>query len=375
MFPCLHKRARPNLLALLRTVSKDHELPRVSSFDDRQIRWMIESGLGPLFWSLSREDVKTKASQSCCDLKAAALTTRLISEIQLETLRAILVRCKGRLSPITLLKGSSTGSELYPQPYLRVMRDLDLLVDPEEQPKLEAILLEMGFRQQSTNSPEFYATHHHSMPFHHTESGVWVEVHRGLFPPSNPLGQLPAFGAGNIRAELRPSWLSGILVMRLSTELQIVYTASHWALELKREGGLFALLDIIYLLKKASHPIRWEAIFNWVDHSVAGTHLYLALSYLDNNDIVELDKSILAELFVRQKSFGRLNLKIAHSLITRYVAAGNIPLAAGKVAVLWQTLLRDQGAACNLMSLSKNIMPSFGFRRATLSSSTKEFIG
>lgn len=157
--------------------------------------------------------------------------------------------------------------------------------------------------------------------------------------------------------------------MRLSTELQIVYTASHWALELKREGGLFALLDIIYLLKRTSDPIRWEAIFNWVDHSVAGTHLYLVLSYLHKNDIVELDKSILAELFLRQKSFGRLNLKIAHALITRYVAAGKIPLAAGKVAVLWQTLLRDQGAACNLKSFSKNIMPSFGFRRAMLSSS------
>ncbi len=26
--------------------------------------------------------------------------------------------------------------------------------------------------------------------------------------------------------------------MRLSSELQIVYTPSHWALELKREGGL-----------------------------------------------------------------------------------------------------------------------------------------
>jgi hypothetical protein len=255
------------------------------------------------------------------------------------------------------------------------MRDLDLLVDPEEQPKLEAILLKMGFRQQSTNSHEFYATHHHSMPFYHRESGVWVEVHRGLFPAGNPLAQLPAFGTANIRAELRPSSLKGIPVMRLSTELQIVYTASHWTLGLKREGGLFALLDIVYLLKRASHPIRWEAIFNWVEHSVAGTHLYLVLSYLAKNGIVELDRSILAELFVRQKSFGRLNLKIAHSLITRYIAAGKIPLAAGKVAVLWETLLRDQGAACNLMSLAKDIMPSFGFRRVPLTSSNRSIAG
>lgn len=57
------------------------------------------------------------------------------------------------------------GSELYPQPYLRVIRDLDLdlLVEPKDKSKLEAIVLEMGFRQRSTNSLEFYAMHHHSM--------------------------------------------------------------------------------------------------------------------------------------------------------------------------------------------------------------------
>lgn len=367
MLQCFSPSTRPDLLALLRTISKDHQLPWLSSFNDQQVRWIIETGLGPLFWFANQNNQKTDASSPWRDLKAADLTTRLINEIQLETLGEILVRCKGRLSPITLLKGSSTGSELYPQPHLRVMRDLDLLVDPKEQPKLESILLEMGFQQQSSKNPEFYATHHHSMPFHHRESGVWVEVHRGLFPASNPLAQLPAFGAANISAELRPSSLRGIPVMRLSTELQLVYTASHWALELKREGGLFALLDIVYLLKRTPHPIRWEAIFNWVEHSVAGTHLYLVLSYLAKNDMIELDRSILGELFVRQKSFGRLNLKIAHSLITRYVAAGKIPLAPGKVAILWQTLLRNHGAACNLMSLSKNLMPSFGFRRAPLS--------
>jgi hypothetical protein len=357
---------RPDLLALLDAVSKDHELSPLSLLDDRQVRWIIETGLGPIFWFACQKDSKTAESRSCCDVRGADLTARLINEIQLETLSEILVRSRGVLSPITLLKGSSAGSELYPQPHLRVMRDLDLLVDAREQPKLESILLEMGFRQQSTNSHEFYATHHHSMPFYHRDKGVWVEVHRGLFPPGNPLAKLPVFGARNIEAELRPSWLKGIPVLRLSTELQIVYTASHWALELKRRGGLFALLDIIFLLKRARQDIRWDAIFNWVQDSVAGTHLYLVLSYLNENKVVELDRKILANLFERQRSFGMLNLKIAHYLITRYIVKGKAPIAAGKVAVLWENLLLDQGAFRNLVSVSKNIFPSFGFRRTLL---------
>jgi Uncharacterised nucleotidyltransferase len=368
MFQCLHRSARPNLLTLLRTVSKDHAFPPLSLIKDRQLRWIIEAGLGPLLWFASRKDLRTGELPSCRDVKAADLTARLINQIQLDTLSEILVRCEGLLPPITLLKGSSTGSELYPQPHLRVMRDLDLLVDFKEQPKLESILLKMGFRQQSTNSHEFYAMHHHSMPFYHKGRGVWVEVHRGLFPASNKLAKLPVFSPRNIRAELRPSWLKGTPVMRLSSELQIVYTASHWALELKREGGLFAFLDIIYLLRRAQQNIRWDAILNWVQDSVAGTHLYLVLSYLNKNNLIELDRKILADLFERQRSFGILNLKIAHSLITRYVVAGKVPVAPGKVAVVWENLLLDRGAARNLVSVSKRMLPSFGFRRATQTS-------
>ena len=367
MLQCFSPSTCPDLLALLRTIAKDRPLPRLSFFKDRQVRWIIETGLGPLFWFANQNNPKTDDSSPWRDIKAADLTTRLISEIQLETLSEILVRCKDLFPPVTLLKGSSIGSELYPKPHLRIMRDLDLLVDFKDQLKLERILLEMGFRQQSTNSQEFYATHHHSMPFYHRERGVWVEVHRGLFPPSNELAQSPVFSPGNIRAELRPSWLRGIPVMRLSTELQIVYTASHWALELKRAGGCFGLLDIVYLLKRSPSLIRWDAIFNWVKDSVAGTHLYLVLSYLHKNKIIDLDNKILADLFTRQRSFGTINLKIAHSLITRYVVAGKIPISGWRLSAFWENLLLDHGATLNLVFATKSIMPSFGFRRATLS--------
>jgi hypothetical protein len=365
MFQYFHRSARPNLIALLRTVSKGHAFPPLSLLNDRQVRWIIEAGLGPFFWFASQKESKTNSPS--CDFRAADLTTRLINQIQLETLSEILVRCKSLLPPITLLKGSSTGSELYPQPHLRVIRDLDLLVDPKDQPKLERILVEMGFQQRSTISPAFYATHHHSMPFYHHGKDVWVEVHRGLFPHKSQLAKAPVFSPQNITAESRPSLLKGIPVMRLSTELQIVYTASHWALDLKRKGGLFPLLDIIYLLRRAQQNIRWDEIFKWVQDSVAATHLYLVLSYLNKNKITDLDNKIMADLFVRQRSFGTINLKIAHYLITRYIVAGKMPISAWRLAVFWENLLLDHGAAHNLVSASKNMLPSFGLRRATLS--------
>ena len=127
-----HRSTSLNLLVLLRSVSEGRALPPLPSLKDHQVKWIIKAGLGPLFWFASQKDSGTEDSPLFHDLKAADLTTRLINRIQLETLGEILGRCVGLLPPITLLKGSSTGSELYPEPHLRVMRDLDLLVDAED---------------------------------------------------------------------------------------------------------------------------------------------------------------------------------------------------------------------------------------------------
>jgi Uncharacterised nucleotidyltransferase len=349
-------RPRSDLLALLRTIANGDDFPPLSSFNHKQIRWIIKTGLAPLVCFATGNDSNRAAWPLRSELKAADLSTRLLNYIQLETVIDLLTRCRDLLPPITLLKGCSISNDLYPQPHLRVMRDIDLLVEPKAGAILEAVLLEMGFRQQSTNSPEYYAAHHHSMPFYHPGKGVWVEVHRALFAPAN-LAELPVFSRQNITTESRLSSLNQIPVMRLSTEVQIVYTACHWALNLidmKREGGLFGLLDLILLLRK-SEKLRWDIIFGWVQDSVAGTHLYLALSYLSQNRIIYLDRDILAELFIRQRSFGTLNLRIAQRLITRYVVEGVTPIAQGKVAILWKNLLLDHGPARNIVSFCREI--------------------
>jgi hypothetical protein len=112
MFQRFHRSARPNPLTLLRTVSKDHAFPPLSLLKDRELKWIIETGLGPLLCSASQKDLRTGESPLCRDVKAADLATRLINQIQLETLNEILVKCEGLFPPVTLLKGSSTGSEL-----------------------------------------------------------------------------------------------------------------------------------------------------------------------------------------------------------------------------------------------------------------------
>jgi hypothetical protein len=179
-----------------------------------------------------------------------------------------------------------------------------------------------------------------------------------------------AFSSRNIKGELRPSDFEGRKVMRLSQELQIIHTASHWAQMLNCEAGVFGLVDIIYLLREARQSLEWTTIFDWVQGSVAGAHLYLLLSYLQQNEIIHLDEEILADLFKRQPLFGKLNLKMAHFLIARYRVEGKMPrgrVARRNLDILWKTLLLDQGALRNLLLLPRNIFLPLRFRRVLLS--------
>ena len=346
-------------LALLRAVSESRPISLLSNFSHSQIHWIIKTGFGPLVCFLSQSDSRRCESPLWRELESANLSIRFLNDLQLEALRKLSKRSQALLPPITLLKGCSVANEFYPEAHLRVMRDLDVLVEAKDQPIVESLLFEMGFRQQSKNAAAYYLTHHHSMPFYHPPSGVWVEVHRGLFPRASRLSALPVFSRDNIATESRLCRHEGIAVKRLTPELQIVYTASHWALgliDLKHRGGLFALLDTIFILRGTQQNLRWKVILDWVGDSVAATHLYLLLSYLYDKNIVCIDKDILQELFSRQKSFGIINLRIAHWLITRYLVAGSIPLARGKLSILWQNLLRDQGPVQNLATFFTQIL-------------------
>jgi Uncharacterised nucleotidyltransferase len=148
----------------------------------------IEAGFGPLLWYTTHAAPGSAASPHWPLVQGTALAARLLMAEQWAAMSEILGACRGRVPPVTLLKGISISEQYYPLPHLRLMRDLDVLVDEAALPTVESILSTLGYRQQSHLPPTFYATHHHSMPFVHPARGLWVEVHRGLFPPASRLG-------------------------------------------------------------------------------------------------------------------------------------------------------------------------------------------
>ncbi|MEW6297487.1 MAG: nucleotidyltransferase family protein [Thermodesulfobacteriota bacterium] len=343
---------RSPLHALLEFAAHGREDLSLTAFEERHVRWAIETGLGPLLFRATRAHPQTPASPFWPLLHSAHLTGQVLTAELLDAMAEIIDACAGQTAEIVLLKGISICEQYYPEPHLRPMRDIDFLVEEADLPGVEAVLGKLGYHQQSSRPAGSYATHHHSMPFYHPQRGVWVEVHRGLVPQREKGRAGRIFRLDTVKSQLRPSVFRGRVVTRLSDELQIPYIASHWAREFKTVGGMVALLDIMYLLKNTGGVLDWGRILDWMRDSTAAAHLYLLLAYLDFHQLIDVAPEILSALSRAQRSLGTVNYKILRALIDRYLVSGN---TFGRVCslrnldILWRTLLLPGAPSRNLL--------------------------
>jgi hypothetical protein len=221
------------------------------------------------------------------------------------------------------------------------MRDLDVLIDEAALPTMASVLGALGYRQQSHLSSTFYTTHHHSMPFVHPARGLWVEVHRGLFPPASRLGMDRLFSRATLDQQRQVSAFQGHKVFRLRPEWQLVYIAAHLAGEFPR-SGLVALLDVIYLLRGTAGAFDWERLLGGLEGSAAAAPLYVLLTYLKAAQLVDLAPEVLRDLGGQQRALGPVGLALMQRLLDRSLVAGRSAgrvLSAHRLEVLWQTLL------------------------------------
>lgn len=348
-----------SLIRLLQAASQGRRDVSLATFDERQGRWAIETGLGPLLAYTTATDPQAAISPLWPAVQGTALLSRLQTAEQFAAMDELLEACEGQVPPLTILKGISIADQHYPVAHLRPMRDIDILVDAKTLPIVAALLHTLGYRQQSHRSPEFYDSHHHLMPFVHPQRGIWIEVHRGLFPPGGHLGAEPIFGLDRFTAQLQPSTFHGRTVMRLTDAFQLVYIAAHWAYELPGLGGTVALLDVIYLLKNSRHVLGGESIVDWLQgSSVAAAYVYLLLTYMARYHLIDIPSEMLRALARRQQAFGALNLHLIHRLLDRYVVDGHPHgrvCNAHHLEIIWKTLLQPGHPWGNFLRVPWNL--------------------
>lgn len=319
-----------------------HPTPIIPDNLTKQLHWAVETGLGPLVYRALNKNIKYHNIHAnlYSNAQSALLINRLYSEKMLNITKNIIAKSLEVNCSILLLKGISISSQYYPDPSLRVMRDIDILVNDIHLDTLRDILYPLGFIQKTVGDRDFFLDHHHDIPYYNQEIDVWVEVHTGLIAKSSVFSKDHVFSKEMIIKETRDDKFFNLPVKRLSAEYQLIYTATHWALELKKLGGLIPVADVILIVQQGD--LDWLKIVKIVGNTPSAAYIYLMMSFIVENQLVSIDSNIMHSLRHGQTILNRFNLYLLHKIILLCMVRGQqsfFVLNIDNLGYIWNTLL------------------------------------
>jgi len=193
----------------------------------------------------------------------------------LELLRAL----EREAIPVVLLKGAATFcDDLYGDPGARMLRDLDILVPPEDTGRCREMLLALGYAElpDPNMQPDGLPTderHHHLPPFSRPDSRVVVEVHfKVAYAQAGRV--LPAGGAWQ---NLEIGDLDGTSVALLNPNWRLLHNTVHALIPhgeyIRGEIALQQLAEFAALC------CRYEAVIDWPCWLNAGKQWRLASEF------------------------------------------------------------------------------------------------
>jgi hypothetical protein len=141
-------------------------------------------GLGPLTYLHLKETEALVPQENQRALKGLFLRHRHANRVREQVLIEILSLCTTQDIPILVLKGAALAYLVYPQPGLRCMRDIDLLVKSSDAQRTQALIAKAGFDIFNEPGLPLPAGHHHLPTLARRIEGltVCVEIHDNLFP-------------------------------------------------------------------------------------------------------------------------------------------------------------------------------------------------
>ncbi len=166
---------------------------------------------------------------------------------------------------LLVLKGAGLSALLYGGRCLRVARDIDLLVRPEDAPAALALLRGLGYDDRAAGT----VRHHNAVEIRHADTAMPVELHvrfddaEALFPTARARPFETAIEVAVRAGRLRT----------LGRELAIVYAAYHGTKHFWRR--LFWLGDIAEAMR--APDVDWREAFAMARRIGVDRHLALAL--------------------------------------------------------------------------------------------------
>ena len=164
----------------------------------------------------------------------------------------------GRGIPVMALKGATLLEEVYGNPGLRPMSDVDLMVPEERAGEAYTLLRDLGYRPIGT-AEEQEATHrnHRHLPTLVSEDGIVVlEVHSHIVTKDSPF----RFDIGAFWDHAREATVAGVCVKAPRPEHMLLHLAVHFFLDrrFRSFAALSQVADIAAAIDAYGDEIDWD---------------------------------------------------------------------------------------------------------------------
>jgi hypothetical protein len=292
----------------------------------RQFRWLMRAGLGPLLYHATRAQAEAVPARWRDELLAAELTARVRHAALAQSALELIDACAALGVELTLLKGFSVSTQLWPAPHLRPMSDIDVLLPLERHDEVAAALTAAQGGHDRIDFPVRPGLHHDA-PLRHRGRGTVVELHKALFPVGSPFSVGGVFAPAQVLARSEASSLQGRAVRRLPAALQLPYIAAAWfndLTELKVDPSFLAsLFDAVFLLRRDGATLAWDALRRWLDDDdgMARGCLYALLSYLPRFGVAPAPEGFVTWLAGSQRVVGPLQRRLIHWMLDHHLVA------------------------------------------------------
>lgn len=284
-----------------------------------QVKYLCAIGLGPIAFQIYGNVLKQSDPALFSMLHSADLTTCVLyGQLEKATFEIV-----GELHGVgiipTFLKGISTAEEFYSPPHLRLMSDIDIMIQPSEVDIVMAKVADLGYKITDEQWRMHQMDEHHLPAARHPATGVTIEIHTGLFAQDEFYSGEYVFQANNVAAQRVEFDYRGIRVTRFTPEFQFIYTVSKWSVDRDWAVNLKNINDIIHILRRYESEFDWPTLSNWF---AASPHLFpiitALLHYLEHTDIIIVSPQLRSTLVSADRKLGPRTLKLLVWLLHTY---------------------------------------------------------
>ena len=284
------------------------------------VEYLCQVGLGPIAFQVYGDKFRQSDPSIFSVLQSADVTARVIYRQHENAAVELASELKSVGVTPTFLKGISASDEFYSPPYLRLMGDVDILIQRSEVDLVMAKVADLGYEITEEQWHFYHKYGHHHLPqARHRKTGIFIEVHTGLFGSHEFYSGEHVFQPGNITAQSVDFDYRGIRITRFTPEFQFIYTVSKWSVDADWAINLKNINDTIHILRKYESAFDWPTLSKWF---AASPHLYpiidALLHYLEQANLVTVSPQLREALTCADSSLGPRTLKLLAWVLHTY---------------------------------------------------------